>query len=169
MMTTVDDDQWISVSFAVELIRKRLGISVGKAEKILLDAYTSGEVRTRTPPIGGGIDLRYSNPLKRYPGLCVSFSDLKFWFNEHYPAKPKSKNKGGAPPKADWPAVEEAFAREVKEKDWPEPTNVKGWQTQADVVRWIKDQLWKGNDPVDVTDRTAREYAKKFLAKQPRK
>jgi len=72
-------------------------------------------------------------------------------------------SKGGAPPKADWPALEEAFLREVKERGVPELLNVEGWQRQADVERWIAEMLDREN--IDVSETTIRGHARKFLSR----
>lgn len=71
------------------------------------------------------------------------------------------RNKGGAPAKADWPAIEEAFMREVKLRGLPDDTNVDGWQRQADVVRWIADMVQRDGD--DVGDTTLKIRAREFL------
>jgi hypothetical protein len=48
-------------------------------------------------------------------------------------------NRGGAPTKADWAAIEEAYVMKVREDGAPNKGNEPGWQTQADVGRWIVD------------------------------
>jgi len=70
----------------------------------------------------------------------------------------------GAPPKADWSAIEEAFRREVAERGMPDETNVDGWQWQADVERWLDDILiHEGVESVSET--TLRRRAKGFLSR----
>ena len=51
--------------------------------------------------------------------------------------------KPGAPCATDWVAFEEALAVECREKGCvpPDREGPKGWQTQADVVRWTHDWL----------------------------
>lgn len=67
-------------------------------------------------------------------------------------------NRGGAPGKADWEAIEEAFKREVRERGLPDSLNVDGWQRQADVERWIAAQ-----PGVDVSETTLKNRARTFL------
>jgi hypothetical protein len=70
----------------------------------------------------------------------------------------------GAPPKADWSAIEEAFRREVAEHGMPDETNVDGWQRQADVERWLGDILIR-EDVESVSEATLRRHAKDFLSR----
>lgn len=77
-------------------------------------------------------------------------------------AKPKS-SKAGAKPKFDWPAYEEAFTAEVRARGVPSALNDKGWQSQADLVRFLQDLAQR--DGLELPDSTAKPYAKAFLAK----
>jgi hypothetical protein len=77
------------------------------------------------------------------------------------PTQPAGRR--GAPPKADWSAIEEAFRREVAERGMPDETNVDGWQRQADIERWLGDILIR--EHVDVSEATLRRRAKDFLSR----
>ena len=84
----------------------------------------------------------------------------------HTPAAQPTQPAGrrGAPPKADWSAIEEAFRREVAERGMPDETNVDGWQRQADVERWLSNILIR--EPVKkVSEATLRRHAKGFLSR----
>ncbi|MCV0395921.1 MAG: hypothetical protein K5872_06655 [Rhizobiaceae bacterium] len=83
---------------------------------------------------------------------------LEHWSADHVGA---GNNKGGAPAKADWPAIEEAFQREVQERGLPDALNEHGWQRQADVERWIADILVR--EGVEVSETTRKNYARQFL------
>jgi hypothetical protein len=48
------------------------------------------------------------------------------------------RNKGGAPPAADWPAIEEKLAAEIDLVGFPHRKGAEGWRTQADVVRFVE-------------------------------
>lgn len=78
------------------------------------------------------------------------------------PAIPRLSN-AGAKPKFDWPAFEEAFLAEVQARGVPSELNEKGWQSQADVVRFLQELAQR--DGLDLPDSTAKPYAKKYLEK----
>ncbi|WP_152049036.1 hypothetical protein [Aureimonas psammosilenae] len=46
--------------------------------------------------------------------------------------------KVGRKPKFDWEEYEQAFLMKVDEEGQPEKSNVEGWQSQADVARWLQ-------------------------------
>ena len=73
----------------------------------------------------------------------------------------KFKKKRGAPAKADWPAYHEAFQKEVEKRGGPDPLNMKGWQRQADVERWLIGLA--ARDGVDISETTARTHARALL------
>ncbi|WP_353644220.1 hypothetical protein [Mesorhizobium sp. WSM2239] len=72
-------------------------------------------------------------------------------------------NRGGAPTKGDWPAIEEAFRRKVQERGLPEPLNEDGWQRQADVERWIADVL--AREGTEVSETTLKNRAREFMSR----
>lgn len=76
---TADDDDWITAFEAAELIRARLNVSRGKAQKIFSEAYGCGEVRSTTGDFADG-----------YPGPRVSRSDVENCLTER-PAEPISQ------------------------------------------------------------------------------
>jgi hypothetical protein len=84
----------------------------------------------------------------------------------HTPAARPMQPAGrrGAPPKADWSAIEEAFRRKVAERGMPDETNVDGWQWQADVERWLDDILIR-EGVESVSEATLRRRAKDFLSR----
>jgi hypothetical protein len=84
----------------------------------------------------------------------------------HTPAARPTQPAGrrGTRPKADWPAIEEAFRREVAERGMPDEINVDGWQRQADVERWLGDILSR-EGVESVSEATLRRRAKDFLSR----
>jgi len=93
-----------------------------------------------------------------WTGLCFDRKQLVEAFAPTQPADGR-----GAPQKVDWSAIKEAFRREVAARGMPDKTNVKGWQRQADVERWIDNKLIeKGME--SVSESTLRIYARKFLS-----
>jgi hypothetical protein len=83
----------------------------------------------------------------------------------HTPAARPTQPAGrrGTRPKADWPAIEEAFRREVASRGMPDETNVDGWQRLADVERWLSNILI--HERVEVSEATLRRRAKDFLSR----
>jgi hypothetical protein len=156
-----DSDFWISAQKAAERIRVKLGVSVGKAQKILSDAYASGEVR-RSVAVGRINPVRTNDGEITYAENDISWTDLECWLNEHHRSARKSQTKRGAKPKTDWDAIKEAFLEKVKDDDWPNELNVVGWQTQANVEDWIMEMA--ARDKVGISKSTARRYAVKFLS-----
>jgi hypothetical protein len=69
-------------------------------------------------------------------------------------------NKGGRPPGADWDIVADAIKTEVKNRGFPEHGN-KGWQTQADVEKFVTDLLLSRRE--DVSESTIRERVRDIL------
>jgi len=53
------------------------------------------------------------------------------------------QGKGGRPPAADWPAIEEELEREIAAVGFPHRNAEEGWRTIADVVKWIEPRLGK--------------------------
>ena len=76
-------------------------------------------------------------------------------------AAPQPAGRRGARPKVDWRAMEEAFRRRVAERGRPDELNVDGWQTQADVERWLRDMIRR--EKVEISEATLRRRAKDFL------
>ncbi|WP_430251248.1 hypothetical protein [Neorhizobium sp. DAR64860/K0K1] len=70
-------------------------------------------------------------------------------------------SNAGAKAKFDWPAYEEAYMAEVRTRGFPSELNVKGWQSQADVVRYLQELAQQ--DGLDLPDSTAKPYARRFL------
>ena len=150
-----DDDHWILSLEAVQFIRDRLHVSIGEAQKILADAGPPGKCVISNV---GRLD-RDDDP----PRHEVSLADLGPWLNKNYRAKPKSKGRGGAPAKVDFPALEEAFKKEIEKRGWPEPhLNDDDWRCQADVERWIIDVMKRGG--VEISETTARTHARSLMA-----
>lgn len=155
------DKDWAYWDDGVEFILKTLGCSRGKAQKVMKTAVESGEVRLWRheglirPVRSRAADVRET---------IFSISDFRCWFNEHYPAARKSKKGGGAPAKADWPAIYEAIRREITERGRPDRLNVKGWNCQADIERRILDLARRDRTPV--SEPTARTHARRILSKK---
>jgi hypothetical protein len=51
---------------------------------------------------------------------------------------PPRKGKGGAPPAADWPAIEERLAQEIADVGFPHRGGAPGWRFAADVERYVE-------------------------------
>lgn len=105
-----DNDQWISAPVAAELIRARLNVPPGKAQKILSDAYASGEVRKSTSVGGTSPD----DP--NYARHEISWSDLEYWLDEQYPAALKSKKILGLEPLKKW--LRDNIKQPLPQPDW---------------------------------------------------
>ncbi len=65
----------------------------------------------------------------------------------------------GRRPAYDWSALETAYWREVQLRGTPDPLNEDGWQTQADVERWIVQQ----REFRQASTSTVRRYARAWL------
>ena len=74
----------------------------------------------------------------------------------------RQQRKGGRSPIAQWEKYEQLFQTKIKKEGPPDPTNDKGWRTQADVGRWLQDELAKHGDTA--ANSTVRRYAAKFIA-----
>jgi hypothetical protein len=72
-----------------------------------------------------------------------------------------TKNKGGAPPKADWDALKEPLRAEIKKHGHPHPQNPPGWQRTKDVVDWALTML--GTTGEDVSPRTVEDNVRRIL------
>ncbi len=55
--------------------------------------------------------------------------------------KAAHSKRGGRPPVLDWDAIEAAVHVEIGKRGKPSSENVKGWQTNADVCRFVADLL----------------------------
>jgi hypothetical protein len=95
--------------------------------------------------------------------VYVDRSSLEGWLAK-FPSGQEPAGRRGAPPKADWSAIEEAFRREVAERGVPDETNVDGWQRQADVERWLGNILSR-EGVESVSEATLRRRARGFLSR----
>jgi hypothetical protein len=152
----------IPLGEAVAFIVMKTGLRPTQAETLLDEAISEGRVRATThqPMVdvdAGGItwvDLAYD---RRFAAKVeVHAADLHKWVRGL-----KGTGVGGRPPKADWEAYWEVFAKKCSEEGNPDKLNVKGWQTQADVVRFLSELVARDN--ADVEERTIREYARNFM------
>jgi hypothetical protein len=79
-----------------------------------------------------------------YPGLLEGDSGSIAWraiqklagFRAGTP-----RGRGGRPPAADWPAIEEALEHEIAAVGFPHENAEEGWRTNADVVKWVEARL----------------------------
>jgi hypothetical protein len=55
------------------------------------------------------------------------------------------KGRGGKPPAADWPALQEALEREIDLVGLPRKDGPPGWRTTADVVHWLEERTGEDN------------------------
>src|SRR6516162_3719440 len=83
---TAEAAQWISIEEAQELIKRFCGTTAGHAQRLLLEARASGEVRFAND------DGTVRDPQYDY---AYSKDDLVGWLNRQAPKgnKPKAKNK----------------------------------------------------------------------------
>jgi len=72
-----------------------------------------------------------------------------------------TKNKGGAPPKADWDALKEPLRAEIKKHGYPHRQNPPGWQRTKDVVDWALTML--GTTSEHVSPRTVEDNVRRIL------
>jgi hypothetical protein len=79
-------------------------------------------------------------------GTMVGPGDSRL-FSVHA-GKAQTNVNRGAPPKADWDAVDEAIRQEVETRGLPERDGEKGWKTQADVERFVFEFLDARKEPV---------------------
>jgi hypothetical protein len=74
-----------------------------------------------------------------------------------------TSTKRGRKPKADWEAIEEAFAARVLLDGYPDARNVKGWSQQSDVEEWISGLVER--EGVSLAESTLRRRAKEFMTR----
>jgi hypothetical protein len=89
---------------------------------------------------------------------------VPFWFAVEEIEEVNSTDplgRRGAKPKADWPALEEAFREEVRHRGMPNTLNEKDWRCQADVERWLSAKVEQEGDAA--SDSTIRSHARAFL------
>ena len=94
--------------------------------------------------------------------LYLALSDI----NTMYPpperhAKAAQRKSPGAPQKADWAAITDAYLQEVKSVGFPDRLNEDGWQTQADVQRWIERLLER--EGISVSETTLKDRARRIM------
>jgi hypothetical protein len=75
---------------------------------------------------------------------------------------PRAVGKGGRPAAADWDVVALAIEQEIDKRGFPEH-GLKGWETQADVERFVADFLQSRN--TEVSDSTIRDRVREILNK----
>ena len=117
-----------------------------------------------------GVRWRRLQALKADVARCWSFATAQDHGTgappAHTPAARPAASAGprGRRPKADWPAIEEAFRRVLAERGMPDETNVDGWQRQADVERWLRNILIR-EGVESVSEATLRRRANNFLSR----
>lgn len=134
------EEEWLSFQEAVELVRSRTPMSFGRAEKIVHDARTSGEVQ-ETFPIRPPLSLPRLNK-----------DDLNDWLDRQQPRT--STSKAGRRPKFDPAKVKKEVFKLMDHHGWFDPSDPE-WDTQAR----LEEELMK---KFGVAELTAREWATKF-------
>jgi len=92
----------------------------------------------------------------------------------HFICLPEARGAGGrpgAPAQADWTAYQEAFNAKCDDPEcgYPDELNVKGWQRQADVQRWLVGLTKRDGatnregKPFDPKDTTIKNHAREFM------
>ena len=73
----------------------------------------------------------------------------------------KKPNRGGRPPSGDWEAIEDALAARIQRDGQPDSLNIPGWQTRADVGKWVADLL--SREGADVSESTIKRNVARML------
>jgi hypothetical protein len=160
-------EQWLTFDEAAEIIRGRLGIGRGHAERIVRDAAASREIRRKSSPApvllttdDGNIDFsmrpgalnKGGVNADRNSGNLLNEDDLLDWLNRTYPEdKPVAPNgsRRGARAKADWDAFELALRQRIEQLGFPhEDNDYPDWRLQADVERWGAEFLEDRKEPI---------------------
>ena len=87
-----------------------------------------------------GEDFRYTIALRHHETRWRSLRFDAAQITAHWPAnpsKPVEIARGGRPPAADWAELKKAYRQEVELVGPPSRDHEPGWQSQADVERWI--------------------------------
>jgi hypothetical protein len=70
-------------------------------------------------------------------------------------------DKGGRPPAADWEALKQVLAEEIRIHGYPNRKNPPGWRSTKDVADWAEQKL--GKEAEDVSPRTIKDNVRKLL------
>lgn len=173
--------EWISWTEAVEVVA--LYFPAERAEGLLREALSHGgdiEVRvsdqgyTTSWPEGCNVPANPDYPHavgEERPYFRIEDVDLrtlKAWLKELTSAEPARAPAGdltnvrrGGVEKADWEAYRQVFTEKVASDGYPDEHNVKGWQRQADVARWLSELVQR--DHVDVAASTLARHAKALM------
>lgn len=166
------DERWISFPEATELVRARLGSSIGRSEAILKEARRSGEIRLRKdiPLLMAddgvvGMDMRpgaqnkggvsvdaklvtHSVSSQYSGGETFSEDDLLDWLDRHHPQAPAAdqpKRKGGRPPSFDRDAVA-AEVRRLMEHHGEFSADDPEWNAQARLIEAVRKKFGEASD-----------------------
>jgi hypothetical protein len=157
--------QWLTFNEAVEIVKARLGSSVGRAESVTNAARASGEVRFYDPAFPVlliaddglvGMDLRpgaqrkagisadgkqiVHETLASQSACQISSDDLLDWLNRQFPvAEPKAR-RGGRPPAYDWEAIRKATL-ELMDENGDFSTDDPAWNAQARLEEALNDRF----------------------------
>ncbi|MER8661873.1 hypothetical protein NKH34_12105 [Mesorhizobium sp. M1148] len=100
--------------------------------------------------------------------ISVSRPDLEEWLahttrpEKATKAEPTLKpERRGRKQAADWEAYFDAFKAKVQAEGYPDELNVRGWNMQADVERWVTDLLESEGASAGVS--TVRTHVQEFL------
>lgn len=173
--------QYVDYREALVLVAERVSLPKDRANP-LNAALSEGQIRVEQKVDGmwergswASLDVWLPHPLadSRPQEGQTSCYDIRLrtddldrlWPPEAAPAgAPTVKMKAGAPSKADWPALEDRFREEVGKRGKPDPLNEKGWQSQADVARWLMDLAAREGDKIgfDVAKKRARSFVNRL-------
>ncbi|WGS02213.1 hypothetical protein MTX26_15910 [Bradyrhizobium sp. ISRA443] len=143
------NDRWLTRADAVDVVRKHVGCSSGRAEAILKAALHSGEVRDDRPMFAADDGIASIGSR----GQQFSEYDLADWLCRNHGA-PKvavvaSVGRRGRRSTADWDAVELALREEIRKRGFPNLENDDpAWRLQADVETWAAELLEQRKEPI---------------------
>jgi hypothetical protein len=130
------------------------------ASKLVVDTVDQPELpsgieprKIRVPPLqDGGKPRNLARKDAPLPSDECSDSNTQ-------PSKPP--NKGGRPPAADWEALKDALAEEIKSSGFPDRKNPPGWRSTKDVADWVETKL--GKEAEHVARRTIEDNVRKMI------
>jgi hypothetical protein len=126
------------------------------ASKLAVDAVNQPEVPSGIQPRGVRVPRPQEGGERR--GL-VTHKDSSLASDESSDFDTQPSNKGGRPPAADWEALKDALAEEIKITGHPGPQNPPGWRGTKEVADWAAAKLRQE----DVSRRTIEDNVRRIL------
>ncbi len=110
--------------------------SIDRDLRDALKAFPAGTARDRIAQIAASPKTSHCLPSSLREFLAQDAPRASAGAQGHHGRRPRAK--GGRPGAADWSALEEALCREIETVGLPERGGEPGWQTTADVIRWME-------------------------------